>query len=163
MLDGIECKDRITYLIYCNKEWNIYMTLIFSFPNAKAYYSISAERYVCLIPHCTLEESGSSSNSLTGYSSTCVKFSLRYLSLITETCATVLRKTEDNLLFSKTLMRHFSTINPVTLCFCIVDRLTVYDLLLKTSSCLCVVKVEIEHLIMVLPKLCLTIFTKKIY
>ena len=44
--------------------------------------------------------------------------SLRYLSLITETCAPVSGKTENNLLlllFSKTLMRYFSSINQSTL------------------------------------------------
>ena len=64
------------------------------------------------------------------------------MSLITETCAPVSSKTEDNLLFSKTLMRHFSPINPVTLCFSFLDRLTVCDPLLNTFSCLCAVKVE---------------------
>ena len=92
--------------------------------------------------HCTLKESGSSSNSLTVYSSTWGKFSLRYLSLIIENFAPVLSKIKDNLLFSKALMRHFSPINPVTLCFCFVDRLTVYDPLLNRSSCVCAVKVE---------------------
>ena len=57
--------------------------------------------------YCTLKESGSSSNSSTGYSSTCGYFSLRYLLLIIETCGPVSSKTEDNLLFTKTLMRHF--------------------------------------------------------
>ena len=92
--------------------------------------------------HCTLKESGSSSNSLTGYLSTFRKFSLGYLSLYMETCAPVSSKTEDNLLFSKTLMRNFSPINPITLCFCFVDRLVVYDPLLNTSSCLWAVNVE---------------------
>ena len=83
-----------------------------------------------LFPHCTLSESGSSSNPLTGYLSTCGKFSPRHLSLFTETYAPVSSKTEDNLLFSKTLMRHFSPMNTVTLCFYFVER------------CLCAVKVE---------------------
>ena len=68
------------------------------------------------------------------------KFSLRYLSLITETCAPVSSKTEENLLFSKTLRRHFSPINPVTLCLCCVDRLTVYGHMVSLEHlllCLC--------------------------
>ena len=39
-------------------------------------------------------------------------------------------------------MRHFSPINPVTLCFCFVDRLTGCDPLLNTSFCLCAVNVK---------------------
>ena len=75
-------------------------------------------------PHCTLQESGLSSNSLTVYLPTCGKFCLRHLSLITETCAPVSSKTEDNLLFSKTLMRQFT------------------DPLANTSSSRCIVKVK---------------------
>ena len=73
--------------------------------------------------------------SLTGYSSTWEKFCLRYLSLITEACAPVSSKTESNLLFSKTLMRHISPINLVTLCFSFVDTLSVL-LRLKWPSAL---------------------------
>ena len=77
-----------------------------------------------------------------GFSSTCGKFSLKYLSFITETWAPVSSRTEGNLLFNKTLISHFPPINLVTLCFCFVDRLTVYDALLNTPFCLCVVNVK---------------------
>ena len=39
-------------------------------------------------------------------------------------------------------MSQFSPINPVTLCSCFVDSLTVYDPLLTTSSYPCAIKVE---------------------
>ena len=114
------------------------MRLIFSFSNAKVYHYIFAKGYVCLITPLY-------SQGLFGYSSTCGKFSVRYLSLITETCAPVSSKTENNLLFNKTLMRHYSPINPVTLCFCFVERLTVYDPLLNNSFCLYSVNVEVFY------------------
>ena len=118
------------------------MKLILSFPNERFTTVHLLKGMPVLFPHCTLNESSSSSNSLTGYSSTCGKLFLRYLSLITETCAPVSSNTGDNLLFSRTLMRHFSPINLVTLCFCFLEMLTVYDPLLNTSSYLSAVKVE---------------------
>ena len=44
---------------------------------------------------------------MAGHSLTSREFSFRYLSLITETCAPVLSRTEDSLLLSNALIRHF--------------------------------------------------------
>ena len=85
-------------------------------------------------PYCTLKESGSSSNSLILVFINMWEVLSQVSVIYYRNVCTISGKTEDKLLLSKTLMRHFLPICQVTLCFFFVDRLTVYDSLLNTSS-----------------------------